>query len=136
MAEIYSSLASPLTNYNPPDNWQDDPVHSLMNHLMTSDHALDGMRSVLHRYQRRSVAAMVQKELFDVGCLPYRNVLPDVFFLKFSSQNSLKMPYPYVQDLAVQLAAHIRRLTSAINLNGLWGISMSSPGYLKVVRRI
>ena len=82
------------------------------------------------------LCAMVQKELFDVGCLPYRNVFPNVFFLKISSQNSLKMPYPYVQDLAVQLAAHIRRLTSAINLNGLWGISMSSPGYLKVVRRI
>lgn len=61
LSEIYNSLASPSPDIDA--RYANQSHRSLVNDILFSDGILDGMRSELYRYQRRSVAAMLQKEL-------------------------------------------------------------------------
>ena len=66
MAEIYSDLPSPRIS---PDHTVSDLAYSVL-----SGEEIEGMRSRLYPYQRRSVAAMVQKETQPVD-------IPDPLFI-------------------------------------------------------
>ena len=60
MAEIYSDLPSPTVNSGSAGPLATELISGLR---------IDGLSSTLHRYQRRSVAAMVQRELYPCDIL-------------------------------------------------------------------
>ncbi|KAI0784409.1 SNF2 family N-terminal domain-containing protein [Abortiporus biennis] len=67
MAEIFSSLSSPLSNITIAE---DSEAYSVLH----GTGKMSGMRSTLHPYQRRSVAAMMEKEL-------HSRPIPDPLYL-------------------------------------------------------
>lgn len=59
LAEIYNALPSPVLREYRGDN--QDNLGGLVHAVLSKP--ISGMRSTLHQYQRRSVAAMVQREM-------------------------------------------------------------------------
>lgn len=91
MPEIYSDLPSPVVN---PD------LAGPLTARLLAGCPIDGLESVLHSYQRRSVAAMVQKELYackipDPLYVPITGVDGKVFYLQPTKMEVLR-ECPYV----------------------------------------
>lgn len=86
MAEIYSDLPSPVVNPS---------LAGPLTAKLLSGSPIEGLESVLHSYQRRSVAAMVQKELYirdvpDPLYVPITGIGGKIFYLQPTTMEVLR----------------------------------------------
>lgn len=84
MAEIYSDLASPCVT-------SDYPVSDTIRRVLSGEDI--GMRSELYSYQRRSVAAMIQKETVPID-------IPDPLFIPIVGINGREF---YMQPATMEM---------------------------------
>jgi hypothetical protein len=110
MAEIYSDLPSPVVK---------PEVAGPLTLKLLSGCPIYGLRSVLHSYQRRSVAAMIQRELYhpdipDPLYVPITGVDGKTFYIQPAKIEILRECPIVAQNRGVVLCEELGKLFSTI----------------------